>query len=559
MRSLRHHTASLLAVFFALLIALLFFLLIFQSMPQYLDYDQVWYLENINASLSPYGFLLFNPHHLHFEIGGKIFQQFMADNFGVFGFTDVTFNMRLRSLLAASAALVFLFLFLKNLTGRLVWAVAGTLLLAVTHGFLMYAGKVDTGIFPVLGVCMILWLARQADKPDGLKLGHSLLLGLFFFANLLFHQFMAICCVLTVFVFALPETVFQAALPLQPFSLDTRRPLRAQAYPWRVTRRFVNLVVAAVCGVILIGATYFYVGRLYYNLPFAGESPAPVGRFPFEKFTFQKWLFFYQADDRPWGRGINTNDVQIPYYSFTKGMLSATGPKYLRAIERDAAWRIKFDYNVEDIFAPKNFVFNLAAFFSLITVAGCIFFFPALLARFRRIFLLCLLSFVTFSLFAVFWEAAYVEFWLVPVALFLVLGIMVLKIIEEKLALFLSRTAAVVVLPFLVALVIGFFAHNMLYSVIPYCLQPHVEDVLAWPEYNEKYQQYFSRGIYKNPVNPYAQIWPVGDLRLPYSETKPEKEFEADEKEETDLDARDSRTDGDHRLEAAVTIGVEKE
>src|SRR4030042_2136383 len=179
----------------AALVALLYTLFHLYHLQQFMDWDQFAYIGNIDNNLRG-GYVVCNPHHLHFEFTGRLFHDFMRTTFGGDGCTDLIFHLRLRSLVAAGLGLFFLFLFLKEATGKLAWALLGTLAVGFTHGYLSYADKIDTGIFPAAAFCLILWVlgrlgrARRGAPVLAFWLGVSLAVGG------LMHQFIGFACLL---------------------------------------------------------------------------------------------------------------------------------------------------------------------------------------------------------------------------------------------------------------------------------------------------------------------------------------------------------------------------
>jgi hypothetical protein len=203
----------------ALFIAVLYFLFHLHFMPRFIDWDSSAYLNNIWKALRSIDYLLFNPHHLHVEVSGVLFQQWMLGAFGRYGFTDLLFNMEIRSLLFACVGVFFAVLYFWNITGKAAWAVLGSLLIGFTHVYLNYATKVDTAIFPASLFIGVAWLIRRMETIRGRRV---LLLaasgGGILFLGVMAHQYMAIACGLACLCSALPPWLFPQE-PLRPFSI----------------------------------------------------------------------------------------------------------------------------------------------------------------------------------------------------------------------------------------------------------------------------------------------------------------------------------------------------
>ena len=177
-------------------------------MQQYLDFDQIVYCNNILAALKYKTGIMFNSHHLHLEIGGKWFHQFMLKLFEKSGFTDMVFNNRLRAVVAASIGVFFMVMYLKEITGKLTWGVIGGILTGFCHGYLSYATKVDTAIYPAAGMILILWIFLKIEKAKKWSIILTVPAAVFLFLSVMFHQYMGIACIISVIALALPSWFF---------------------------------------------------------------------------------------------------------------------------------------------------------------------------------------------------------------------------------------------------------------------------------------------------------------------------------------------------------------
>ncbi|MBN2444921.1 MAG: hypothetical protein JXJ04_26435 [Spirochaetales bacterium] len=482
-------------ILIAFVMACLYFLFHLHFMQQFLDWDQVWYTNNIKNMLQgsvPY----FNPHHIHYETGGKLFHEFMLHNFGDAGFTDVMFNNRLRSLVAACIAIFFIILYLKETTGRLLWGILGGLLVGFCHGFLAYSTQGDTPIFPASAFCAMLYVAGRIERSKH-PLVWAFISGIVCATGVVFHQYTALACVAAVISIIIPPLLFKYKKRGSPFSIRHKTAL--SLFESNHGIRYKATLITALTGVILICAAYFYTGKTVFNLPFdKPDQKTAVGRYSYT--TFQKWLFLYQ-DEGWWARGLIKFDIKQSFRGYTNAFLSPTTPyKYLRYVSTD------FRYDVTHPASEKDFAYNQVAYFSLIPLAGIFIFFPLLWRRYKRGLVFLLGSFVFYCFFTTYWEPSYYEFWLIQCIISCVLAILFLNFIGEKVKPLLKRFNQIPFYIITIIFLIALSSHNVLYYSIPYSRYKHMEDI----DYNWRRDYYwglFSDSVYKFPDNPYKKVY----------------------------------------------------
>jgi hypothetical protein len=492
-------------VLVAVFISSFYFLFHFHFMQQFIDWDQVWYANNtinmLNGSM-PY----YNPHHIHQETTSMLFHKFMVSYFGEAGFTDIAFNIRLRALLFSCVGILFLILYLKDITGKLMWGVLGGLIVAFCHGYLAYSTQMDTGIYPSAVLCMILWLLRKIETAKQGSLIYSCIGGIIIGLGVVFHQYMAITCVTAVVSLAIPRLFFfriETGKLFKPFQIErkTDQPqIDRSPKKW-----YMAVVMMAFVGMVLIGGVYFYTGKSVFNLPFdKPDRKTARGRYSYT--IFQKWLFLYQ-DEGWWARGFTKFNPKHSFRGFTNAFLSPTTPyKYLRYGKLD------FNYHITRPFDEKPFAFNQVAFFTLIPFIGSIIIFPIMWRRYRGNFFFIISSFAGLTFFTTYWEPRYFEFWVSPSILSCVLAILFLNRIGEMLGRMMGRAGQ---FPFYAAAFIFLFSlvsHNTLYYVIPYSRYRHMEDIdYKWKR--EYYMDLFSTSVYRYPLNPYGRLYKIHPIR----------------------------------------------
>ncbi len=457
-----------------------------QFMQKYIDWDQYAYAGNVRLALVPGNTALMNPHHLHFELGGKLFQNLMLDLFGKSGFTDLAFNLRLRSLLAACIGIFFCVLFLANATKRLLWGVIGGLLVGFLHGYLQYATKIDTGIFPAASVIPLFWAYGKMQGARSMLVAKSLLCGFLAFVCVMMHEH-------SVFAFAilsLCQLVPAAALVRRstaPFAMG--KTIDVPLVDSRTSNRLKAWMTFSLSGAVLIVAAYFYAGETHYNLRFdPGEQRESRGIWASS--TFQRWLVSYATTDM-WGHGIEHFDPRAPIRGFTDACLSQDPkwPKYNANYE--------FAYDMKNASSPETFSNDLLALLTLFTIAGAVALVPWLLRRYGRVYIALVASLAVYAVFFTYWEPFYFEFWIVPAVLVAILFVLVFAFMAEKLAAVLRGFGRI---PFYALALFVFFVfatHNMKNYVIPYSASRYTQGI-SWSLDPDKYEWMYSPTVYKD-------------------------------------------------------------
>jgi hypothetical protein len=408
----------------------------------------------------------------------------------------MVWNIRIRSLLAASCGIMIAVMYLRSITGKLAFGVLGGLLIGVCHGYMLYATKVDTPIFPALGMLGILYVFYLLVKTNRFALLVSALLGIVLFISVTFHQYMAFVCISAVTCIAIPPVLFSRKLTFAPFHLEKKtRPPCLDRTP---LARYGYALCVACAGALLVFTAYFYAGKTVLNLPFDEPNPR-LARFPFKEYTFQKWLFLYSSYDR-WGKGLASFTIKAPLRGFTNSLVAP----------RDVEWRriasLTFPYNLRKPFTASALPYNTVAVFTFLVFCGLIFLLPALWKRYGRNLAFILLTLALLAVFFSYWEPRHVEFWLVPCILVCVLFILIVNIVCEKLGTVFGR---IVYIPFYILLFCFsavLFIHNIRNYVAPFTRENRLEEIdKSWDE--DYYMKYFNASIYKNPDDPYGIIY----------------------------------------------------
>jgi len=480
----------------ALLLALLYFVFQFHHIQRFLDYDQIVYANNILAALKPGRIPMFNPHHLHMEIGGKWFHQFIISFFKRSGFTDAVFNNRLRSLLAAAIGIFFATIYLKEITKNLCWGIIGGVCIGFCHGYLWYATKIDTAIFPAAGTILILWILLKIEKTKKRSLFLAIPAGIFLFSGVMFHQYMGIACIVSVFALVIPPWFFPDLQIGQSFTVKSIK--KRCEIDRSAGKRYAAAGIMTFLSILLITGGYFYTGQTMYNLPFS-KMEKRRWRGPFGNRVFQNWIMGYVVENK-WGKGLKDFYPQHAVRGYTHAFLSTVPTQNISIKKR------KYNYNIEAPLNKYNLIHNLLAWFTGATLFCSLILFPFLMKRYKRSFIFIFISLFLFSLFTIYWESYYYEFWLIPCLLLIILGILIFNYLGEKCFIFLRGFSQYPFYLLLIVFTVLIASHNIRNKAVPYSRNQVLDGVSQrWPLHY--YMDLFSTYIYKYPDNPYQDIY----------------------------------------------------
>jgi hypothetical protein len=468
-------------------------------MQRYLDYDQVVYANNIlKAVKKPF----VNPHHLHFEISGKYFHDFMVKYFGDYGFTDLTFNLRLRSMLFGSIGIFTTMLYITSLTGRIAWGFLATLFMAFTHGYLLYTPKVDTAVFSTTWLIVMLYSGHLLLRRKTFVMSAALITGVLLFMGIMLHQYLGFTCAALFFAIIFPERLFTARFWRPP--LRCIRKISGKSQGTSGKKRYAAAAVMTIVTTLLTVSAYFSAGRIYLNLSF--DRSYTSWNHVYSYLTFQEWLFFYVTRDE-WGKTEDSKRVEESFRGITDTFLSPRkpGPKWNRDLS--------FNYNMSDLWEGKSLVFNQLAIFLGTSLLLFLVFLPGLWKRYNRDLFALLLNMTFFSSLAGYWEPFYLEFWMIPAVNFIFLTILLFNYTGEKLYPLLNRFSQVPLSAYVLIMTILFAGHNIRYNVVPQAFELNLFGMGRWPN-SEYYMKLTGRKIYRNYRNPYRDVYDIGKVEI---------------------------------------------
>lgn len=387
-----------------------FFLIHLRYLQMFLDSDQLVYLANV---LTTYKGIILNPHHLFFEVHAYWFDQFIRTIHP--DFLDLTFNLRIRSLLSASIGIVFYGVLIYRLTKNFILTFSGMILIGFSHGYTHYASKIDTGIFPVAWFPIIILISDYIFyiRKRFYYFFGIIVLSFIFFLGIMQHQTMILTAI----------SVFLGwILPYKNKEHNKKSIIAKPSYRWS------GSILLGILTFILVAFAYWAAGKMYYHLPYDKpniHSARGVWRYQ----SFQQWLFTYHVSG-VWGKGHKEFDIRMPLRGFTDGVLSQQKlkDKYNKSK--------KFLYNfssLQSIVSQNSFLHNFI-FILLIFIILSLFFLSYYLAKiYGRIYFVLLLSFLLYFFLGSYWEPHYFEFWIMPVSITWLLFILILNFLFSKL------------------------------------------------------------------------------------------------------------------------------
>lgn len=474
------------------LAALAYALLQLRFLQSFLDYDQLVYLLNMRGS---YREPFFNPHHLHFETGGVLFHEWMLRLAGSAGPGDFAFHQRLRGILFSALGVGASVLWLYRATARLGLALAGSAVMACAHGYLHYAAKIDTPIYPAAWTPVLLLLGYELIQARRRAYALAALFGAASAIGAFFHQYMGFLAGAVLLAMQVPPQWLRRRAAVfefqpRPFPSGSSRSVIAES-AWDGAGRLRRALLAGGVALLLVAAAYYPIGVWYYNLPLDRPNVAQVRGTTWNGNTFQRWIFAYLNPESPFFLADRQSDPRESVRGFTDAALSLPRPlpKYHRSLN--------FDYDLNDWKNPERFAFHALAAAALAVLLACALLWDRLLARYGPLWIALLLAWAGFLLVGAKIEPFYFEFWIIPFTLSAYVGVLVwnyaVEVLEGVVGLSLGWIAAALPAAFAALL----FTHNF-----QHYLRPHAETI--YTEGLEKRTpgqvRYFtSPGLYRAP------------------------------------------------------------
>lgn len=471
--------------------ALAYALLQLRFLQSFLDYDQLVYLLNMRGS---YREPFFNPHHLHFETGGVYFHELMLRIAGPDGPGDFAFHQRLRGILFSAFGVGASVLLLYRVTARLGLALAGSAVMACAHGYMHYAAKIDTPIYPAAWTPALLLLGHELIQAKRYGWVLAAAFGAASAIGAFFHQYMGFLTAAVLFALQVPPRrlrVRNAFFEFQPRPITAAPPSATTDSVAASAGRLRRALFSGGVALMLVAAAYYPIGVWYYNLPLDRPNVAQVRGTTWNGNTFQRWIFAYLNPESPFFLATRKSDPRESVRGFTDAALSLTRPlpKYHRSLN--------FEYNLNDWKSARRFAFHALAAGALAVLLACVLLWDRLLARYGPTWIALLVAWAGFIWVGAKIEPFYFEFWIIPFTLSVYAGVLVwnymIEVLEGVLCVSFAWLAAAPAACFAAML----FTHNF-----QYYLRPHAETIYTEgleKRTPEQVRYFTSPGLYRVP------------------------------------------------------------
>ena len=460
--------------------ALFYGVLLFANLQRFLDHDQAVYAMNVWSCNGYKGDYFVNPHHLHFEAGGWWFHTFL-NRFPEYFSDNILFHLRLRSLLFGMIGVFAVYFYIWLVSRKYFISVSAALCAAFTHGYLDYSAKNDTGIYPAAWLYVMMIFGYFIKSTNHKYYLLSILTGFVFYIGVMAHEYMLFACVSIFFYLLIPDRISFPSFS----SFSTQSPKKGFSAGY--IRKTVSLFFIFLFCFIPTAQTYLWGGRIIFKLEFNNRY-----------YSFQDWLFGYLIGS-PYGKEVSKFNPELSFKGFTDALFARIdGINYSRKLD--------FLYNFSGISDSVSLTHTAVISFILFSAAASFFFFPFLLRRFGREYILLVMNTVFFIFIGIDIEPFYFEFWIIPAMLAVQMAAFLFIWISERVDSFeiAKPFRYVLFLPFILfsALIIS---HNYNYE-----LKLHSRNFLSeavqgnFPNHRIEYFRY--RYLYKNPDEPYKEI-----------------------------------------------------
>lgn len=468
------------AILISIILGVFYFLVLFSNLQRQLDHDQIVYTNNIRAFFVGKQFV--NPHHLHFEPTGYYFHKFITANFSEYLGSNLIFHLRIRSLLFASLGISLCFFYLYLLTKKYRVSFLTALAIGFLHGYLSYAAKNDTGIYPASWMFAMLLLGMAIYHFQYSYLVSSIA-GIVFFVGVMLHEYMVFSCAAIFIGLLFPDRFFQMKLP----SVFTEYKEDLRKNKISLIRKYISLLFLFLFTFIPTAWCYLWGGRVVWELEFNEAL-----------YSFQNWIFGYLVGS-PYGRAITHYVPEYSMRGFTDGVFARTD-----GIEYNASRDFLFQLQEwsDPLVVTHNLLPILLVLFALILSFFCL----RLFQFYGRNFFILLLHFISFLFIGIDIEPHYFEFWIIPTVLFTIFfGLFWNYFFEKESEYFLFTPFASILGVFLSACVVLISIHNYRYELYFHSRNFKTEGV--YEKIGETPIEYFkSSSNYKYPNDPYREV-----------------------------------------------------
>lgn len=364
---------------------------------------------------------LFNPHHIAFDWIGKEFYNVLKNN----GYTgSVMTILQLRNLLISSIGLsLFFFLFYK-ISKKFLLSLFIVLLIAFSCAYWIYSQINDTPIIHSVLIALLFFAVIYFPQAKN-KFLYSMFIGISHAICIFFHQSNLLFIFVIIFIIFFSDKILinfnnNENLFYTRIKYYNKNNLNISNSHSLNLNKFLYFIIYFFTFFIIVTIVYYYVGIILIGL-----TLNPVEATTFNKIKdstyFFNWLILYAKIDY-WGKGYQANT----FVMVVKGISS-----YFYQPQSFNNQELVFDF--QNFFSANSILPNLLASFIILILFIALIFFIFMYKKYKYVFIANIIFFITYIVFACWWEPDYREFWVAPMFSFWFLSFFVLNLIIDQL------------------------------------------------------------------------------------------------------------------------------
>ncbi len=398
---------------------------------------------------------LFNPHHIGFDWLGERMYKTLKEN-GYTGKSMVV--LQLRNLLISSLSLAVIFVLIYKISLKYFLSLLLIMCIQFTAAFWMYSQINDT---PIIHSCMLamLFLFAIAFPQVRHKKLYAMFLGMFHAVLIFFHQSDLIFMTVIAFI------IFFANFFLNRFTNELtddeifanltiyqkKDNIKIQHYPEIRLDNLKYFIIYLVTFAVIVVIAYYYVGFLLIGLTPNKAEAKTFNRIK-EATYFFNWLILYTKIDA-WGKGFSD-------MSTLEKVLTGISTYFYQPQSFD---KKPLHYDFANFIAPNAFLPNLIGVLFIVVFCSTLIF----CKKYNYIFIANLIFMVLYSVFTMWWEPDYREFWVAPMFSFWFLSFFVLNFFIDNVSQNFKLPLKTAIYLFMILLSLSLFYFNFTGFIYP--------------------------------------------------------------------------------------------
>lgn len=364
---------------------------------------------------------LFNPHHIAFDWIGKEFYNILKNN----GYTgSVMTILQLRNLLISSIGLsLFFFLFYK-ISKKFFLSLLIVLIIAFSCAYWIYSQINDTPIIHSVLLALLFFAVIYFPQAKN-KLLYSAFIGSAHAVCIFFHQSNLLFIFVIIFILFFSDKFLidfnnNENLYYTRIKYYNKKNLNISSSHSNNLKKLSYFLIYFSTFFIIVTVVYYYVGIVLIGLTLNPNDAATFNKIKDSSYFFN-WLILYAKIDY-WGKGYQTNT----FIMVLKGISS-----YFYQPQSFNNKELTFD--LMNFFSANSILPNLLVTFILFVFLITIIFVFVIYKKYKYVFIANIIFFISYVVFACWWEPDYREFWVAPMFSFWFLSFFVLNFIIDLL------------------------------------------------------------------------------------------------------------------------------